>query len=76
MSTPFKAYFMKGEPDLSVEADKNILEGYGRPGTAIKIKFISNVYNKRVEDELWIETTEMLWRFKVKGILSKRIENK
>ena len=36
------------------------------------VKFASNVFNKRVEDELWIETAEMAWRFKVIGILSKK----
>ena len=36
------------------------------------VKFVSDVFNKRVEDELWVETTEMLWRFKVIGILSKK----
>ena len=72
MAVPFKAYLLKGLTDLSVEVEKNILEGYGRIGTGIMVKFASNVFNKRVEDELWIETAEMAWRFKVIGILSKK----
>lgn len=72
ISVPFKAYFLKGLPDLSLEVEKDILESYGRIGTSIFVKFTSNVFNKRVEDELWIETSEMLWRFKVVGLLSKK----
>lgn len=53
-NAPFKAYFLKGLPDLMVEVEKNVLESYGRIGTTIFVKFASNVFNKRVEDELWV----------------------
>lgn len=75
-SVPFKAYFLKGLPDLSVELEKNTLESYGRIGTTIFVKFTSNVFNKRVEDELWVETSEMVWRFRVVGLLSKKYNTK
>ena len=70
-SAHYKAYFKQGEVDLSLGAEKGVLEPYGRPGTPIQVKFTSNVYNRRVEDELRIETAEMMWRFRVKGMLSK-----
>ena len=48
-----------------------MLEPYGRIGTNICVKFASEIYNKKVDDKLVIETEDMYWLFKVKGVQSK-----
>lgn len=52
----FKAYFEKGTSELQVEPISGILEPYGRIGTNICVKFTSDVYNKKIDDKLIIET--------------------
>jgi hypothetical protein len=53
-SAKYRAYFVKKIPEFTVEAENGVLEGYGKPGTAIMVKFRSHINNRRLEDRLII----------------------
>lgn len=71
---PFKAYFEKNQNELDVETSQGVLEPYGKQGTPIIVKFRSEVHNKKVEDKLIVETSNMYWIFKVIGIQEKKLK--
>ena len=71
MDSPFEIYTAESDAEFAISPKSGLLEPFGTDGTQFMISFTPVEYGKTRLAELIIETEDMYWSYKLRGILPK-----